>query len=358
MNELIGQRDPTINTDILLDEITTLLNSLLSSGPNENFPFPQDETEMPERTRKTSQEIAVHRGATSSFLFATKVRSSNEKFFFRPGFPGERAAAIFNFSWSRTSSSSENSFRWNLIFLFFVRRNVQRASEIVGPNSMFDVLPIFSDENPRNFASIENRRPKEKENSFEQILDLAKEENGFSFNEFLKRIQSTRLQTSRLFSSVLGSNDENLSIDVHKNFYFEFSVLLGEGKIRAQQNEAFHEIRLFRRENFDLSNKENQNFPQPMDFYDSSIWFEQKRKYLSSFYSTFVLLKWNFVSRKNSRWNSIRIKKNIFRPIEFSSLDQRQILATLFALNICSNKSIEPSRFEFHGTLTCNFTSN
>ncbi|CAF4361447.1 unnamed protein product, partial [Rotaria sordida] len=66
---------------------------------------------------------------------------------------------------------------------------------------------------------------KQKQKAIDDILNLADNSNGGSFNQFLKRADITQIQVARLFGLLL--------------------VLCGEGRIKVYQKEPYGEIIIF-----------------------------------------------------------------------------------------------------------------
>ncbi|CAF4901890.1 unnamed protein product, partial [Rotaria sp. Silwood1] len=95
---------------------------------------------------------------------------------------------------------------------------------------------------------------KQKQKIIDDILNVADNPNGGSFNQFLKRSDTTRIQAARLFGVLL--------------------VLCGEGRLKVYQKESYGEINIFINDTYNLMkqivpNIQNRSHIETMESDDS-----------------------------------------------------------------------------------------
>ncbi|CAF1231742.1 unnamed protein product [Rotaria magnacalcarata] len=211
MNKLLDNAKTVLtstNLSVIIDDIMNVAKILTNPGEHDDLV----------QIRRTGQEMAIRRGQSSGLLPKSGTRSPSS---IVPTAP-ERVSEL-------PPRASDGDFLPPLPSSFDDLQLVLPPSEpSVNILQPFSPLQTKRRERTTAITPVEPSptwQEKQKQKAIDDILNVADNLGGGSFNQFLKRSDTTRVHAARLFSVLL--------------------VLCGEGRLAVRQTQSYGEINIF-----------------------------------------------------------------------------------------------------------------
>ncbi|UJR34121.1 hypothetical protein I4U23_021528 [Adineta vaga] len=205
----------TIDLDTLIDDIVNIAK--VFTNPDESGNLAQ--------IRRTGQEMAIRRGQSSGLLPKAGTRSPS---------------SIVPTLQDRISQLPAGTSDGNVLPPLFSGfddlpivppQPFEPLGDIQQPLSPMQSKRRARSSIPTQVEPLPTWQDKQKQKAIDEILNAANKSDGGSFNEFVKRSDTTRIQAARLFSVLL--------------------VLCAEGQLKVYQKESYGEINLFLNDKYD-----------------------------------------------------------------------------------------------------------